>query len=187
MTELKWARRRRRVVRPKVPQAPPSMAGAVRFLVVLLFIFVSLLPFTTAAIGPLTVRVVDGSTNPVPGACVTEVWPAYSARDVAGAVVDTATKSASAITRADSLGVAHLPPRTATASGFRRMRDAIPRLVSRILGGNPAPTVAVTVLGPGYQGDALDLKPKNGIASIVTRSDFQSAALRQRFSRSCVP
>jgi hypothetical protein len=163
------------------------MAGAVRFLAVLLFIFVNLLPFTMVAIGPLTVRVVDGSQNPVPGACLTEVWPAYSARDVQGAVVDTMASSASAITRADSLGLSHLPPRTATASGFRRMGDAIPRLVSRMLGGNPPPAARVTVLGPDYQGEALDLTPNGGIVSIVTRPDVQSGALRQRFLRSCVP
>lgn len=177
----------RRVKRPKVPQAPPSIAGEVRFLAVLLFIFVNLLPFTMAAVGPLTVRVVDASQNPVPGACVTEEWPAYSARDVPGAVVDTAASTAWAIARADSTGVSHLPTRTANASGFRRMRDAIPRLVSRMFGGNPPPTIRVTVLGPGYQGDAIDLKPMSGIVSIVTRDDVQSRALRLRFSRSCVP
>jgi hypothetical protein len=159
----------------------------VRFLAVLLFIFVNLLPFTMAAVGPLTVRVVDAVQNPVPGACVTEEWPAYSARDVSGAVVDMAASAAWAITRADSLGVSHLPQRNATASGFRRMRDAIPRLVSRMFGGAPPPTVRVTVLGPGYQGEARDLKPKGGIVSIVTRTDVQSRALRLRFSRSCVP
>jgi hypothetical protein len=140
-----------------------------------------------ATIGPLTVRVVDASQNPVPGACVTESWPAYSSRDVPGAVVDTAASTARAVARVDSVGVSHLPPRTATASGFRRMRDAIPRLVSRMLGGAPPPTVRVTVLGPGYQGEARDLKPGSGVVPIVTRTDVQSRALRQRFLRSCVP
>jgi hypothetical protein len=139
------------------------------------------------SVGPLTVRVVDESDNPAPGACVTELWPAYSARDVPGAVVDTSANTASAVTRADSLGLARLPSRTATASGFRRMRDAIPRFVSRLLGGKPRPTVSLAVLGPGYQGEAFDPKPGNSIISIVTRPDVQSRVLGQRFLRTCVP
>jgi hypothetical protein len=177
----------RRVRRPKVSAAPPSIVGALRFFAVLVFIFVNMLPFNMTAVGPLIVHVVDADKNPVPGACVTELWPAYSSRAVPGAVVDTVATAAWAVTRADSMGVSHLPSRSATASGFRRMRDAIPRLVSRVLGGTPPPTVRVTVLGPGYQGEARDLKPKGGIVSIVTRTDVQSRTLRQRFSRSCVP
>lgn len=170
-----------------MPLAPPSTATAVRLLVALALVLLLLLPFNLTAVAPLTVRVVDADKDPVAGACVTEVWPAYSARSVEGANVDSVAHTASGTLRSDSAGVVRFPPRSASANGFQRVADLVPRLVTRVTGGTPKPTVFLTVLGPGYQGGAVDLTPTNGTVSIPIRGDVQAPALRARLAKSCTP
>jgi hypothetical protein len=162
------------------------MAVGLPVLGILLFLFLMLLPLTITAVGPLDVRVVDADKDPVANACVTETWPAYSLKSVPGATVDTIARLAAATLRSDSLGLVRFPRRTATASGVVRMADLVPRIFSRVYGGRARPRVLVNVLGPGYQGQAVDLTPTNGVLSVSIRADVQSAALRTRLSRSCV-
>lgn len=166
--------------------APPSMALRVQLFSALLFVFLMLLPFAATAVGPLTVRIVDADKDPVPGACVTEVWPAYGAPSVPDGIVDTVARTAAGTLRADSVGIVRFPARTATASGLVRLADLAPRIVSRLTGGTPRPRVLVSVLGPGYQGQLANLTPTNGVVSVAIRADVQSPALRTRLSRSCV-
>ena len=156
-----------------------------RLFAFLAFVLVMMLPFRMTAVGPLTVRVVDADKDPVAGACVTEVWPSYAATSVEGANVDSVAHTASGTRRSDSVGVVRFPPRSASASAFRRVADLVPRLASRISGGTPKPAVLLTVLGPGYQGETADLTPSNGVITIAIRGDVQAPALRTRLSRSC--
>lgn len=141
----------------------------------LMLAFLLTLPWTMTAARPLTVRVEDADKDPVPDACVTEVWTNHS--DSSGI--------SSGTVRSDTLGLARFPRRTATASGWWRVTNGILRLVSRISGRTPRPAVFVTVLGPEYQGEASDLRAAKGVVSVVVRTEVQSPVLRARFARTC--
>ena len=165
----------------------------------LFFVCIALmmLPFSMTAVGPVAAKVIDSAKDPVARACVVEVWQDYSTFELSKTgkprldslrlAFSVPPFSTFSVLRTDSLGVARFPERSASANAFRRLGSASPRFLAKLFGNAPRPTAFLTVLGPGYQAEALGLQPVDGFVTIPIHVDVQSPALMDRFSRSCIP